>query len=283
MNRAADSDLQRQFDALHREHPPKALEVDGVTWRYTAVGQGPEGLMLFPGAVGRGDVFFALIPPLAGRYRLIMITVPLVSDLEQLVHGLEVILEAEAIDRVAMIGSSFGGMLVQAFLFRHRERTTRVVLSGTAPPRLGRAEENERWHWVYRIIPMPLMRSLLRLLLRSMFKKVTVEPDFWRRYYFQAIGDFTRADLECRYQLALEFDRSYPEAPPDLSAWQGEMLVVQGSQDRMIKQEFRDLMKSTYPQARYHAIENAGHGAYLERPEEWLEAVTSFLIDAQED
>ena len=126
---------------------------------------------------------------------------------------------------------------------------------------------------------MPLMRFLLRLLLRSMFKKVTIEPGFWRRFYFQALTDFTRADLECRYQLALEFDRSYPEAPPDLSAWSGEMLVIQGSQDQLIKKEFRDLMKSTYPRARYHSIEGAGHGPYLERPREWMAAVTDFLAD----
>ena len=75
----------------------------------------------------------------------------------------------------------------------------------------GQDQGKERWHWVYRVIPMPLLRFLLRLLLRSMFKKATIEPDFWRRYYFQAIADLTRADLECRYQLALEFDRSYRE------------------------------------------------------------------------
>jgi len=277
MSQASDSDLQRQLDELHRDHPAKTLGVSGIRWRYTAAGSGPEGLMLFPGAVGGGDVFFALVPPLADRYRLIMITLPLLHGLEELLQGLEAILEAEHVDRVAMLGSSFGGMVVQAFLFRHPERTTRVVLSATAPPRSGRADENERWHWVYRVIPMPLMRILLRLLLRPMFKKVTVEPEFWRRYYARAITELTRADLECRYRLALEFDRSYPEAPPDLSAWRGEMLVVHGSRDRMIKEEIRDLMRSTYPRARYHLIEDAGHGPYLERPASWLKAVTTFL------
>jgi len=283
MSQASDSELQRQFDDFHRDHPARTLEVGGIAWRYTAAGSGPEGLMLFPGAVGGGDVFFALVPLLADRYRLIMITLPLVPGLDELVQGLEAVLEAEQVDRVAMIGSSFGGMVVQAFLFRHAERTTRVVLSATAPPRPGRADENERWHWVYRVIPMPLMRALLRVLLRAMFKKVTVEPDFWRRYYDRAITKFTRADLECRYQLALEFDRSYPEAPPDLSAWCGEMLVVVGSRDQMIKEEIRDLMRSTYPRARYHVIEGAGHGPYLERPDSWLEAVTTFLTDGPSD
>lgn len=271
-----DCDLQRQLDTLHRHHPPKTLDIGGVTWRYTAVGMGPEGLMLFPGAVGSGDVFFQLVPRLSDRYRLIMITLPLLSGLEHLMQGLEVLLDVEKVDRVAMVGSSFGGMVAQAFLFRHPERTTKVVLSATAPPRPGRADENERWHWVYRVIPIPLMRILLRLLLRALFKKVSVEPDFWRRFYAQAISDFTRADLECRYRLALDFDRGHPEAP-DLSAWSGQMLVIQGSRDKMITQAARDLMMSTYPRARYHRIEGAGHGPYLERPAKWLDAVTAFL------
>jgi len=276
MHREPESDLQRQLDALRRDHPPKTLEVEGVVWRYTAVGAGSEGLMLFPGAVGGGEVFFALVPLLASRYRLIMITLPVLSGLEQLMRGLEAILESEAVDRVAMLGSSFGGMVVQAFLFRHPERTTKVVLSATAPPRLGRADENERWQWVYRVIPMPLLRALLRLVLRLTFKGVTVERDFWRWYYFGVIAELTRADLECRYRLALDFDRGYPE-PPDLSDWSGEMLVVQGERDQMIKQEIRDLMQRTYPGARYARIEGAGHGPYLERPTEWMAAVTRFL------
>jgi len=239
MHREPESDLQRQLDSLRRDHPPKMLEVEGVVWWYTAVGTGSEGLMLFPGAVGGGEVFFALAPLLADRYRLLMITLPVLSGLEQLMRGLEAILEAEAVDRLAMLGASFGGMVVQAFLFRHPERITRVVLSATAPPRPGRADENERWQWVYRAIPMPLLRTLLRLVLRLTFKRVTVEREFWRRYYFRAIAELTRADLECRYRLALDFDRGYPE-PPDLSAWSGEMLVVQGERDRMITQEIRD-------------------------------------------
>lgn len=276
MRRDSGSDLQRRLEDLRRDHPPRTLEVDGVTWRYTAVGTGSEGLMLFPGAVGSGEVFFALVPLLADRYRLIMVTLPLVPGLEQVMRGLEALLGAEGVDPVAMIGSSFGGMVAQAFLFRHPERTTRIVLSATAPPRPGRAEENERWHWVYRVLPMPLLRLLLRLVLRSSFKKVSVERDFWRRFYFQAIADFTRADLECRYRVALDFDRDYPQAP-DLSAWSGEVLVVQGSEDRMVKQQIRDLMRSTYPRARYHRIEGAGQGPYLERPKEWLAAVSGFL------
>jgi pimeloyl-ACP methyl ester carboxylesterase len=276
---AAVHGLQRRLDALRRDHPARTVVVGGVTWRYTAVGKGPDGLMLFPGAVGGGDVYFALAPRLAHRYRLIMITLPRVSELEELMQGLEAILAVEKVDHVAMVGSSFGGMVAQAFLFRHPERTTKVVLSATAPPRPGRADENERWHRVLRAIPMPLLRTLLRLLLRAMFKKVTVEPDFWRRFYFRAIADLTRADLECRYRLALAFDRRYLEAP-DLSSWAGQMLVVLGNRDRMIKEEIRGLMRSTYPRAREHRIDGAGHGPYLERPEEWLDVVTAFLTSS---
>lgn len=272
------SELTRLYEGLRRDHPPNALDVGGVEWRYTAVGTGPSGLILFPGAVGGGEAFLGLVPLVADRCRLIMLSIPLVSDLDSFAEGLETILNVETIHHTAMIGSSFGGMLAQAYLFHRPERTTDIVLSATTPPRPGRAEDNERWHWVYRAIPMPLMRVLLRLVFRVMFRKVAVERDFWRRYYFSAIAEFTRADLECRYRLALEFDRRYAVTPPDLSAWKGRMLVVQGDADTLIRDESRELMQTTYPRAEVRMITGAGHGPLLERPAQWLDTVTRFLV-----
>ena len=209
---------------------------------------------------------------------MIMPTIPIVPNLDGFVEGLDAILNAETIGHVAMIGSSFGGMLAQTSLFRCPDRMTAIVLSATAPPRPGRAEENERWHWVYRAMPMPVMRALLRLVFRVMFRKVTVERDFWSRFYFSAIAEFTRADLECRYRLALEFDHRYAATPPDLTTWNGRMLIIQGDADTLINDESRELMRSTYPRAEVCTIRGAGHGPLLERPEEWLDAVSRFLV-----
>lgn len=273
----SESDLQHRLDTLLREHPPQRLTVEGVDWRYITVGKGKTGLLLLPGAAGGGEAYFRLAPKLADRYRLVMVSYPVVGGLEEMLAGLTAILDAEGIDRTALMGGSFGGTVAQAFLLHSPERTTRVILTGTVPPSPARAVSNRRWLRALRLIPMPWMRSLLRLVIRKSVKSVTRDRDFWERFYIDAVNSLTWEDLATRYRFGIDFDRDYAEKTAVLEDWSSEILILEGSEDAMAKPELRAALKAAYPAASIHTFEGAGHGMSLERPEEYEAVVLGFL------
>jgi pimeloyl-ACP methyl ester carboxylesterase len=151
--------------------------------------------VLLPGAAGGGEAHFLLAEKLANRFRIVMIHYPPVAGLDEMLDGLVEILKREGIERTALLGGSFGGMLAQAFLLRFPERTSRVVLSATAPPLAERAPVNERWLRRLRFLPLGLFRGLMRLVIRKLTPGVTVGRGFWRRYYLRAIDDWSRERL----------------------------------------------------------------------------------------
>jgi pimeloyl-ACP methyl ester carboxylesterase len=251
----------------------RTLRSPSVDWSYRVAGAGGEGVLLLPGAIGSGEVYFPLLGHLADELRLVAIDYPVVSSLDEMLSGLAAILDAEGIERVALVGSSFGGMVAQSFLARFPGRTTRVVLAATGPPDPERAARNEKWLARARYVPMPLFRLLMKLLIRKMLKRVERDRELWSRFYRDAIDGWRRARLLSQYRLAIEFDRRV--RPP--SDFPGEMLLLEGSEDAVATKKSRDALKAAYPRARVHAFEGAGHGLSLERPDEWKAVVGGFL------
>lgn len=271
------SDLEARFEAFLADHPARSLELGEVRWTYRPVGTGSEGLVLLPGAAGGGEAYFPLAEELSDRFRMVMIDYPPVPGLAEMLDGLAEILKREGIERTALLGGSFGGMLAQAFLLRFPERTSRVVLSATAPPDAERAPVNERWLRRVRWVPMGLFRGLMKLLIRKLTRGVTIGRAFWRRYYLRAIGGWSRERLESQYRMSIDFDREYGERAGGLADWPGEILILAGSEDRLASAASLEGLRASYPHARVHTIEGAGHGLSLERPDEWRAAVIEFL------
>jgi pimeloyl-[acyl-carrier protein] methyl ester esterase len=247
----------------------------GSTYRET--GRGAEGLLVLPGALGGSETLAPLLSPLGERYRLFFVEYPASGSLDDLVEGLTETLSRRGIGATALLGGSFGGLVAQAFLLRFPERTSRVVLSATGPPDPSRARVNERLLPFLRIVPMGIVRSLLRVGIKKLMKRVSQDRERWLRLYAGAADELTRERLLTLYRIAIDFDRGYGPRIATLESWRGEMLLLAGSEDRLASKKSREALKAAYPRARVEILEGAGHGMALERPEEWREKVISFL------
>jgi len=127
--------LEEQLNAFRASAPIHSLRHDGVEWTYRATGNGTQGLLLLPGAVGSGEAFFTLTPLLIDTHRILAIAYPRVDSLARLLEGLRAILDREGLESADMVGGSFGGLIAQAFLRRFPQRTRRVALSATGRQR----------------------------------------------------------------------------------------------------------------------------------------------------
>jgi pimeloyl-ACP methyl ester carboxylesterase len=207
-----------------------------------------------------------------------MIHYPVVAGLDELLDGLTALLDTESLERTALLGGSFGGLVSQAFLLHHPERTTRAVLSATGPPRLSRAAVNEKWLQRMRWIPIALFRGLLRLVVRKLLAGVEQDRELWKRFYLGAIDSLDRPQIESQYRVSIDFDRRGGDLLPRLADWPGEILLIAGSADKLASAEAREELSAAYPRAESRILEGAGHAVSLEQPEAWRRLVTEFLL-----
>jgi len=170
------------------------------------------------------------------------------------------------------------GLVAQAFLLTFPERTTRAVLNVTAPPSKQRARSNLKWLPVVRMIPMPVFRGLLRMVIRKLMKTITIGREFWSQFYLDAVSSLSRADLDSRYNFEIPFDEDYGDRLLVLDTWKGKILILQGSEDSLLKKKRELTLQQAYPRATVHTFEGAGHGLSLERPDEWQATVCEFLL-----
>ncbi len=246
-------------------------------WSYRVTGTGAEGLIVLPGALGGPDALAPLLEGLTERYRLVLVEYPVLSGLEELLSDLSSILSREGIGRTALLGGSFGGVVAQAFLFRFPEATTRVVLSATGPPDPRRARTNQRVLRILPFFPMSLVRALLRVGIKRIVRRAPRDQERWLSFYLRAVDGLTRERLRSLYRVSIDFDRGDPDRITALENWPGEILLIEGSEDRVASKRSREALKAAYPRARLLTLEGAGHGMSLERPDEWRDAVTGFL------
>jgi len=127
------------LDAFRAVATVRRLQHDGVEWQYGVAGDGAQGLLLLPGAVGDGDAYFTLWPLLSRTHRLIAIAYPQTGSLTRVLDGLRYILDRERIISTDIVGGSFRGLVAQAFLRRFPRQARRVVLSATGPAKPARA------------------------------------------------------------------------------------------------------------------------------------------------
>jgi pimeloyl-ACP methyl ester carboxylesterase len=268
------------LEAFRAAAPARRIRHEGIEWQYRVAGEGPQGLLLLPGAVGDGDAYFTLGPLLASTHRLIAMTYPTVDTVTGLLDGLRTVLDREDLPSTDLVGGSFGGLIAQAFLQRFPQRTRRVVLSATGPAKPERAVSNEKFARLVSRLPVGVTRIMLRTIVRASLRSVGDDRTFWRQFYFGAIASLSRHELATRYRLSADIDRHGPPSPAGRQQWRGEVLIVEGGADRIAHGGARHNLKALYPEASVRTFPGAGHAISAQRRQEWAAAIVEFLSAA---
>lgn len=209
-------------------------------------------------------------PPSASRYAL-----PRLAD------DVARLLDALALERVALLGYSLGGRAALHFALRHADRLTALVLESASP---GIADEGERTQRV--ASDEALAESLER-------EGITAFVDRWEALPLwesqRALPAPVRAALRARRlagdarglanSLRGAGAGAEPSVAGELKALRVPTLVVAGSLDTKYVAIGHELA-GAIPGARLAVVEGAGHAVHLERPGELAALVRDFPDDA---
>jgi maspardin len=262
-----------RLSSFRRRNPLKRFQDGRVTWHYQEEGAGGEAVLFLHGMGGAGDIWFQQIDALKDRFRCIAVTYPPLPTLDMLRSGILGILEQEKVSRVHVVGSSMGGYLSQFLAGSDPALVKKVVLGNTFPPNNfipRRARMGARYlPWVPEwAILAGVRRNTSRLLYPASGRSELVKAYL----YEQTCGTMRKQDFIARCACLCQ-----PFRPPDLDALSIPALIIASDNDPMVAPDLQAMLKKAYPSAAVKTFPDAGHFPYLNRPEEYNQALSQFF------
>ncbi len=184
-------------------------------------------------------------------------------------------------ERVDVIGSSFGGYIAQCFVRAHPARVDRLILAETgvrhfvswAPPIWLLAR-------LMSVLPAQAVRFLMWRLWSTLFTPPASQRDFWRELMQEILTmQLTKANFASETELIADFSAHYHFRSGDLAAWPGKILILESERDEAYSPANRARTRAVYPQARVHTICNATHSAIATHTEEYIRTMREFLAE----
>ena len=205
-------------------------------------------------------------------------------------NGMRDLLTVLGVDKVTVVGHSFGGGVAMQFGYQFPERTERMIL--VAPGGLGpevtpliRAVTMPGFHQLMGLATLPGVRHLgkagLRVLshshlavARDLGEVAEIYESFKDPRARVAIRHVVRACVDGRGQLVTMVDRAYlTQAMP--------MLVVWGTDDMVIPAKHAENAARIAPGVVVEVIPNSGHFPHKDHPERFVKILNSFVRSTQ--
>jgi pimeloyl-ACP methyl ester carboxylesterase len=242
------------------EHPEQRITLNDRDWGFLDVGQGPV-LILIPGTLGRGDIFWQQIDALKGRLRIIAPSYPATGGVAEWCEDIIALMDHLNVDTASILGSSLGGYLAQFVAGKYPHRMDRLIAANTLhttagidqrPPyssdldagpiaelRAGFGAGLEGWRAAH-----PDQSNLVDLLLVEVGGRI-LEPELRRR-----LG-------------------AIKEGPvlPDLGLPSEKVFTIDAADDPLIPPEMRDAVRARLQPVVAYRYLSGGHFPYIARPD----------------
>jgi pimeloyl-ACP methyl ester carboxylesterase len=276
------------------QHEVSYLTIHGHRRAFVKVGQGPV-LLLLHGLGCDHTTWTPVIDILARRYTVIAPDLlghgrsdkPRADySVGGYANGMRDLITCLGIDRVTVVGHSFGGGVAMQFAYQFPERTERLVLvaSGGLGPEVSpliRAISTPGFHPAMRLLTLPGvrqagttgLRGLSRLPIsrtRDLGEVAQIYDSFKDPAARHAIRHVVKAVVDWRGQVLSMADRAYlTQNMP--------MAVLWGDRDQVIPVSHASRAAELAPTARVRVIPNAGHFPHKDHPQRFAKLVHEFV------
>lgn len=269
---AEQRDALRQFRA---DHPERAIDHDGTTWRYVVSGaDDAPPLLLLVGGLREADAAHANIAALSDTFRVITPSYPALGTMDALADGLSAILTHEGATPAHVLAGSFGGMLAQIFIRRHPALVAKVVLSTTAVFDEASAERYRQALAMVEPLPDDQVAAMAK---EMMFATMQPPPDkhaFYRAYLDELYSyRVDKAGIVSLYRALLDFADHGAMA----ERWTGDALILESDDDATFDESIRARVRGLYPGASHYTFHGAGHSPATTQRELYFNVVKDFL------
>lgn len=234
-----------------------------------------------------------------GDYRIISIDLPghgltrAPAGYQASIHGyrdeIAAFAQAQGLARFAIAGNSMGGHIAWEYALSHPGQVSALILVDSAgwPDTSGPSDNGAI---IFRLLENPMTASILRdldtsrLIRQGLESAFPARPELVDDAMVARYSDLSRAPGHRDIILGIRRDReSRPDATPErLAALQLPVLILHGTDDRLIPFTHAEQFRDAIAGSRLIALDSIGHAPQEETPDETAMAVHEFLYQIEE-
>jgi pimeloyl-ACP methyl ester carboxylesterase len=270
--------LRARLATFRRTHAYRNTVVHGTRWRYIVSGQGQRTLLLPDGGTRLPEMYLLLFEALEPECRIVAPAYPPLPTMSDLVDGVTGILDAERLEQVDILGSSFGGFVAQCFVRQQPGRVRRLILANTGATGISPLPALGLLIWLFARMPEQLVRWGTGRNWRHWFIAPPEQQTFWWGLLDELLEtQLTKADLVQALAEMHDYNTNYCFSPSDLTSGPGRVLLIESEHDEAFSPRARAGLRGLYPQAQVRTFAGGGHAVMVSNPSEYVAAVRNFL------
>lgn len=250
--------------------------------RYHEKGTGTRAILFMHGVGSDADAWMPQLDHFSARgHRAIAWNLPgyggtpMLPELSftAIAASLLALLDELKIERVDLVGHSYGGMVAQEFVATHADRLRTLTLSGTSPA-FGRADGEWQQKFIReRLAPIEAGKSMADLAAGMIQSLTGRSPNpMGMAIAKRSIAQVPAATFAAGIRLLVTFDRR-----DALAGIRTPTLVLAGEQDTNAPAEMMQRMAGKIRKAEYVCLPGMGHLGNLENPGGYSAALERFL------
>ena len=198
---------------------------------------------------------------------------------DALADALAALLDAQGLDKAAVVGHSLGGMVALQLWARQPQRVAELVLAGSSPAFGHGSGDFQQQFLAQRLAPLDAGQTLAQVAERLI--PAMVAPGFTGPSLALAqacMGSIAPASYRAALHALVTFEQR--AALPTITV---PTLCLAGEHDRTASPTVVRRMAEKIPGARYLELHGAGHLMNFEQPEAFTEALLGFLQKTHEE
>jgi pimeloyl-ACP methyl ester carboxylesterase len=269
-----------RLDAFRKRYPYASFQLEGLDWNYIDTQVGEQVVFILAGATTIAEISFNTIEHLAEGNRVIAPDYPPINNLADLFEGYIGLLDRLGIDQFVLTGGSYGGWMAQSLVRKYPERIDKVVLSAIGPPNLENSRQLAKMLWMLKLMPFGVLRSLMNRSFSRLVREGELKPE--QKLMMAQLKEIMhtrvgRKDILAALLRLIDQTDHYSFEPEDLADWQGQMLILMGSEDPSTTPDKREALAKLYPRAEHVVFDGADHSVSVTHREQYYQALDEFL------
>lgn len=247
-------------DRFTELHPERRIVIGGREWGYVQAGDHGPALLLIPGTLGRGDIFWQQIEALKDRARILAVTYPPSGGVAEWAGDLAELCGRLDLGPVTVLGSSLGGYVAQYFAATCPDLAVRLIAANTlhsvadVATRLPYSSDLDN-------APIEELRAGFGHGLGTWRDAHPEQADLVDLLMTEVGGRIPEPELRARLNAL----KRGPELPP-LKLPRERIATIEGADDPLIPPSMRDAVRARLNPSVAYLFEWGGHFPYVVRP-----------------
>ncbi|PHR21064.1 MAG: hypothetical protein COA37_14350 [Hoeflea sp.] len=247
-------------DAFAASHPEQRIDLNGREWGLVDAGTGPV-LLLIPGTLGRGDIFWQQITALKDRVRILAVTYPDTGGITDWSGDLITLMDRLGVEQATVLGSSLGGYLAQYLAADAPSLVSRLIGANTLCSVKGL---DQRMPYALDLMNAPIadLRSGFGMGLSAWAAAHPDQADLVALLMAEVNGRIPEAELRNR----LNATKTASDLPV-VSLHCDNIITIEADDDPLIPPEMRAAVRARLDPGCAYRFLSGGHFPYVARPD----------------